>query len=274
MLTEKTFDTGSVAINYAEGPRSGPPLLLLHGVTSRWQGFLSVLPALAQRWHVLAVDLRGHGKSGRVPGRYGVMDYVQDIVALIRHLDEGPAVVLGHSLGAMVSIGLGSESPADVRALVLEDPPLGAFMGRPFTTRPEHNRFVATRDLAREGHGPEELAKLLASRWGADVMAARSRAWSVSQIDPDVLTLIVENRAIDGYDLEARLQAITCPTLLLQGNPDLGGALSDEEAGWAASLMPRCVLVSMPEVGHLIHNAPDIHALRFTQLVCDFLETV
>ena len=47
-------------------------------------------------------------------------------------------------------------------------------------------------------------------------MMARSRAWSLSQIDPDVLTLIIENRAVDNYDLEARLQAVTCPALLLQ----------------------------------------------------------
>lgn len=74
MLSEKTFDAGAVSVNYAEGPRSGPPLVLLHGVTSRWQAFLTMMPVLAQRWHVVAADLRGHGRSGRClppkrPGR-------------------------------------------------------------------------------------------------------------------------------------------------------------------------------------------------------------
>jgi pimeloyl-ACP methyl ester carboxylesterase len=275
MLTEHTFDSGGVAINYAEGPTSGPLLVLLHGVTSRWQRFLPVLPVLTQRWHVVAVDLRGHGRSGRLPGRYGLMEYAQDVIGLIRHLGEGPAAVLGHSLGAMVGIGVAAEAPSDVRALILEDPPLGAFMGRPFTTRPEHNSFVAMRDLSREGHPPEELARLLAARSpDGDALAARLRAWSLSQIDPDVLTLIIENRAVDGYDLEARLQAVTCPTLLLQGNPDLGGALSDEEAGWAASLMPRCMLASMPDIGHQILTAPGVQSIRSSQIVSGFLETV
>lgn len=275
MLTEQTFETGVVAINYAEGPKAGPPLVLLHGVTSRWQGFLTMIPTLAQRWHVVAADLRGHGRSGRVPGRYGVMEYAGDVMALIRHLGDEPAAVLGHSLGAMVAIGVAAEAPDLVRAVVLEDPPLGALMGRPFTTRPEHDRFVAMRDLAREGLPPDELARrLLAGSASPDAMAARVRAGSLGRIDPDVLTLIVENRAIEGYDLEDRLRRIACPTLLVQGNEALGGALSDAEASWAAGLLQDGLLVRMPEVGHGIHADPGTPSVRFRQLVTDFLETV
>ena len=70
MLKERTFDANGVAINYAEGPPSGPPLVLLHGGGDRWQHFLPILPSLVMRWQVYALDLRGHGKSGRVPGQY------------------------------------------------------------------------------------------------------------------------------------------------------------------------------------------------------------
>ena len=68
MLKEQPFDTGRVTINYAEGPASGPPLVLLHGIISRWQYFLPIIPNLSIRWHIYALDFRGHGKSGRVPG--------------------------------------------------------------------------------------------------------------------------------------------------------------------------------------------------------------
>lgn len=275
MLTEKTFDPGGVSIKYAEGPKAGPPLVLLHGVTSRWQRFLTVLPVLTQRWHVVAADLRGHGRSGRVPGRYGVMEYAQDVIGLIRHLGDEPAVVLGHSLGAMVGIGVAAEAPDDVRALILEDPPLGAFRGRPFVERPEHDRFVMMRDLAREGHPPGELARLLAAHDSGPVtLAHRMRAASLSQIDPDVLTLIIENRAIDGYDLEDRLRRVACPTMLLQGNPDLGRALSAAEAAWAASLLADGLLLSVPEAGHQIHDGPGGASELFRQVVTGFLETV
>jgi len=46
MLVEKRFNTGTVDINYVEGPRSGPPLVLIHGLSSHWQVYLPVIPYL------------------------------------------------------------------------------------------------------------------------------------------------------------------------------------------------------------------------------------
>lgn len=276
MLAERTFDTGTVRINYvahqgAEAPGDGPLLLLLHGVTSRWQAWLNVMPALAQRWRVVAVDLRGHGASGHVANGYGLMAYAEDVIGLIRHLG-GPAVLVGHSLGSMISIGVASETPDLVRAVVLEDPPLGAFDGRPFGVRPEYPRFVATRDLAREGLPLPELTKRLAALApNADPVATRARAASVARVDPDVLTFIFENRSVENYDLGDRLRRIACPTLLLQGNPALDGAVSDLEVRWAASLIPDCTPAYLPHVGHGIHAAD---GPGFIQLVTGFLETV
>jgi pimeloyl-ACP methyl ester carboxylesterase len=275
MLTERQLDTGAVKIHYVEGPRSGPPLVLLHGVTGRWQTFLTTLPPLMLRWHVVAADLRGHGRSGRVEDGYGVMDYVPDIVALIRHLDGGPAVVIGHSLGAMISIGLASEVPDLVRAVVLEDPPLGTFSGAPFGMRPEAKRFVANRDLVRAGHSVDALVKVLGeSSPGLSATGLRARATSISQIDPDVLTTIIESRAGREYDLADRLRRITAPVLLLQGNPALGGALSDDVARWATSLIPDCTHISIPDVGHQIHGLIGPHHGLFDQRVTDFLEAL
>ena len=272
MLVERTFGAETVSINYAEEPNAGPPLLMLHGVASRWQNFLNVMPVFTQRWHVVAADLRGHGRSGRVEGRYGLMEYAADVVALLRHLDDGPTILVGHSLGSMISIGVASEAPDLVRAVVLGDPPLGAFDGRPFATRPEYQRFVAQRELARAGLPLAELAlRLAALTPGGDAVTARSRAASLSQMDPEVLTPIVEGRAVDDYDLGERLRRLACPTLVLQGNPELGGALTDLEARWAASLIPDCTHVSLPNVGHGIHAG---EAAAYSHLVTSFLEAL
>lgn len=272
MLVDRTFDSGTVSITYVEGPTAGPPLLLLHGVTSRWQNFLTVMPVFAQRWHVYAADLRGHGRSGRVAGRYGLMEYAADVIALLRHLGGGPTILVGHSLGSMISIGVASEAPDLVRAVVLGDPPLGAFDGRPFATRPEYERFVAQRDLVRAGYPVAELsARLAALAPGGDAVTTRSRAASMSQIDPDVLTAVIEDRSIDDYDLGERLRRLACPTLILQGNPDLGGALTDLEARWAASLIRDCTHVYLPNVGHGIHTG---EAAAYSQLVTSFLEAL
>ena len=78
MIAEKIFNTGEVEINYAEGSESGPPLVLFHGFANRWQNFLSIMPHLALRWQVFALDSRGQGKSGRAPGHYLPGNYIAD----------------------------------------------------------------------------------------------------------------------------------------------------------------------------------------------------
>jgi pimeloyl-ACP methyl ester carboxylesterase len=272
MLTERTLDTGEVAINYVESSATGPLLIMLHGMAASWQVFETTIPFLTVRWRVVAADLRGHGRSGRVAERYALMDYVRDIGALHRHLGDEPAVVVGSSLGAMVAIGLASEDPDPVRAVVLEDPPLGFASGAPGAMQPAHAGMVETRDIVAAGHSAPELVRILTPRMpGQDGVMIRRRAASLSSVDPELLTTYIEDRCYTGFDLAERLGRVTCPALLLQGNPALGGALSDSEARWAASLMADCVHVSLPEAGHGIRGAlPD----RYRSLVTGFLATV
>ena len=124
MLLEKKIDIGSVALNYVEGPPSGPPLLLLHGIPDRWQCFLPILPALSLRWHVFALDFRGHGKSGRVPGGYHSKHYAPDVISFLKQCAGVPAILFGHSAGGLVALDVADQSPESVRALILADAPI------------------------------------------------------------------------------------------------------------------------------------------------------
>ena len=121
---EKFFDTGKVKINYLDyGNSSREPLVMLHGGAWIWQEYLSLMPSLSQRWHPYALDLRGNGRSGWVPGRYRLEDFTEDTVAFVRQLKE-PAVLIGHSIGGVVAIMVAARCPEKVKALVIEDPAL------------------------------------------------------------------------------------------------------------------------------------------------------
>src|SRR5262245_46634137 len=86
--TEKTFDTGEVTLNYIESG-AGKPLVLLHGLTANKLSCSAMIPALASRRHVFALDFRGHGKSGRAPDdHYHNADYARDVIAFLKFLDE------------------------------------------------------------------------------------------------------------------------------------------------------------------------------------------
>lgn len=97
MLTEKSFDTGEIIINFAESDIAGLPLVMLHGSTLRWQTFGEFIPTLEEKWHIYACDLRGHGKSGRATSGYRIADFVPDTVAFIERFVGQPTVLLGYS---------------------------------------------------------------------------------------------------------------------------------------------------------------------------------
>ena len=82
MLVEKSFDTGEVVLNYAEGPDLGKPLVFLPGFVNQWQSFKPIIPQLSGSWHVYAQDLRGRGRSARNPPHYRLKDLVSDTRAL------------------------------------------------------------------------------------------------------------------------------------------------------------------------------------------------
>ncbi|MBI3965025.1 MAG: alpha/beta fold hydrolase [Chloroflexi bacterium] len=56
---------------------------MLHGGSARWQEFEPLIPALAERWHALGPDFRGHGKFGWTPKRYRLRDYAADTVGFL-----------------------------------------------------------------------------------------------------------------------------------------------------------------------------------------------
>ena len=273
MITEKTFNTGTVSINYAEGPSSGKPLVMLPGVTTWWQTFLPVLPELLIRHHTYALDLRGHGRSGRTPGSYFISDDVSDVIAFLRAQVKEPAVVLGWSLGAMVATMVAAEEPDLVRAVVLEDPPLAEFSGKESLPPAEflelcHSwRDVITMDASTN----EKLSAIAAANPEEDDASVRSRLKQLSQCDPEVVTFIIEGKIFEQYDLKELLPKITCPVLLLQADLALGGALGDSDAELAVSLLPDCTHVHLQDVGHGIHGEQPV---IFSRIVRNFLESL
>ncbi|MFO0867588.1 MAG: alpha/beta hydrolase [Pirellulales bacterium] len=276
MLVEEVRDCGGVQLSVARGPAHGPPLVLLHGVVRRWTDFAPLLPAFLPRWEVHAVDFRGHGRSARTPGAYRVVDYVPDIVALLRGLPE-PAAVYGHSLGAMVALAAAAAAPDHVRALVLEDPPFHT-MGERIGETAFHSQFRGLTRLVRPGRSVAELAAELAllpiQRPGEatavplgqlrDGPALRYMASCLVSLDPDVLEPIVAGRWLEGYDGLALAAGVCCPTLVLEADLAAGGMLTPADSARLAAALPAGTTVRLPGVGHLLHWLAPTDVLRPT----------
>lgn len=284
-LREASFNTGVVQLHYVDGPETGPPLVLMHGICSRWQSFLPLIPALSLRWRIYAFDFRGHGKSGRAPGAYRGTDYVVDALAFLQNVVKEPAVLFGHSLGGIVSMWMASGMPANVRALILGD----NVMSAESLLQNQHlmSIFSALSELLPSGRLLDDLAAALPEvqlpvegrnapvRWGQlpgmDAAFFRFLAQGYSQLDPEVLQVILQGGATEGWDAETMLQKIKCPVLLLQANPALGGGMSDADVRRALTLLPRATHVRLNDFGHLLHMERAEPVLR---AVSNFLESL
>lgn len=242
--SESTFDSGVVTLNYSERGQDGAPLLLLHGLAARWQLFGGLIPALAQDWHVYALDLRGHGKSGHVPGAYRLRDYCDDVLAFVRHHFDAPAVLYGHSLGGWIALTIAADVPALVRAVIVGDTAIF----------PEY---------IDPGAGISYLADL--------PLALRSLSQSLNQIDPDVLAMYRDGRLVADYDPDATLARVTCPVLLLQGSPDRGALMTDADVRRTLAHLPHASHVAFPTLGHGLHVE---HPDPILDAVTAFLATV
>ena len=271
---------GPPPLHFAEGPAAGPVLLLLHGVTRCWRDWEPLLPALTRAWHVIALDHRGHGGSGRAAG-YLVTDYVADAVRFVREEMAAPIVILGHSLGAMVAAAVAAEVPDVVRGVVLEDPPFHT-MGNRIAATAWQAQFLGTREAVRRGGTIEELADALAEirlpapggtfkRLG-DLRDRATLLWGaecLARIDPEVLTPLIEARWLEGYDVAQVLSRVRCPALLLQADPTAGGVMSDTDSDEVVQALPSCQRVRFPGTGHQLHrDCPEsvLRALREFQL--------
>jgi pimeloyl-ACP methyl ester carboxylesterase len=277
MLKEQTFNTDVTAINYAEGPPSGPPLVLLHGGGDRWQNFLPILPSLAMRWHIFALDLRGHGKSGRVPHQYRPEDYVADVTAFLERRLSEPAILFGHSLGGWVALLSAARLAERVRALILGDPPLNIerFVAAE-STESRITQWRTLRELVGSALSVVALASKLADLYGGDAAQFRGWAKTLSQADPDAAQYHAEGRIgeyVENVDIDAALEQVACPVLLLQADPSQGGMVSDGDVEHALSLLADGLHVKLEGAGHDL-GLITWEVTPLLRAVTDFLESL
>jgi pimeloyl-ACP methyl ester carboxylesterase len=258
MSEERTFHTRATSLNYLEtGTASAEPLVMLHGGAWRWQEYLSLVPALAQRWHTYALDLRGNGRSGWVPDTYRLQDFVEDNAQFLQPL-KAPAVLVGHSLGGVVSLMLAAQCPERVKALIIEDVPLTLDNYRRIIEA-SRGIFSLWLSLKRSAQSEQALALALADAYkdypgvtSAWILFFAACLW---QLDPTFFNALLHDFEgfTAGYDYKDILASIRCPVLFLRGETTLGAVMTDEEIAWLRKTCSNAQCAVIPAVGHLLH---------------------
>jgi haloacetate dehalogenase len=231
----------------------GPPLLLLHGYPQTSAMWHRVAPGLAERFTVVAADLRGYGRSSRPPSdpahhAYSKRVMARDLVQVMGELGLGAFAVAGHDRGGRVGYRMALDHPARVtRLAVLDIVPTHVMwqrMDRELALATWHWLFLAQPDGLPEamiGADPGWWVRQALGRWTGDPGAFDPEAveeYVTCFSDPEAIHASCEDYRAgatvddeqDAADLGRR--RIACPVLVLWGEQGIARRAEDPLAGW------------------------------------------
>ncbi|MBV5260524.1 alpha/beta hydrolase [Synechococcus moorigangaii CMS01] len=125
--SKHTAQINGLPLSYYEWHPGGEPVVLLHGLADHGLVWASLGDSLGEKYHVIALDLRGHGDSGKPQTGYTFADYSADLDGICKHFGWSKVHLLGHSWGAKIAAVWATQNPSKVKSLILADP---FFMGQ------------------------------------------------------------------------------------------------------------------------------------------------
>jgi pimeloyl-ACP methyl ester carboxylesterase len=252
------------------GTPGAPALCFLHGGAAHAHWFDAVTPAFTDRFHVVALDQRGHGESQWVvPPAYGTEDFTSDLLALMSAMGWGRMILAGHSMGGHNAMTFAAWHPERVQALVIIDSRPAIPVERLHVMHARGLRIPRIHPTAEAAAAtfkllPRETTAdpVLLAHMAAHAVAPRDGGWGW-RFDPQTHG---ERRPVDAWPL---LPRITAPTLVVRAA--LSPVLTEEMAQRVQAGIPRARLVTIPDAyHHLTLDQPQ----AFTEALAGFLATL
>lgn len=268
---DKFVPVNGLQLHYVEwGTPGSPSLLLLHGFQSNAHTWDTFSAAMADAYHVLALDQRGHGDTSWAPdGDYAAASHVSDIVGFMTALRLTPTVVIGHSMGGRHAAMVAAAHPDKVTKVVIVDtaaepsPAMRTMASQqPAADTPlQPEAFDTFEEVVANGIQQYPLtpeAELRHANYHNLYRGADGKwRWRWD------LNLLQWRRRNPGQqtDLYTVLQRISCPTLLVRGQQS--PLLTPEVARKMVQALPKGRLVEIAKAAHTVHadNAAAFHAV-------------
>jgi len=222
----------------------GDPLLLIHGFMGTGTSeFPALLPRLAEKYQVIAADLRGYGQSPPKPRRYGIDFYQQDakdLAALLEHLNLSNVMVMGYSDGGEVALWLPLLTPDRIRGVIT----WGATGHFSPIIKPA---ILGMSNLYWRTPQVDALH-------GAEHIPTMTKHWVHSMLK------IIDAGGDITYSQAAQ---ITCPVLMCNGTLDDLNPVANATA--MVDALPNGQLMVYDKIGHAIHQEAPEQFWRDTQ---------
>jgi pimeloyl-ACP methyl ester carboxylesterase len=231
------------------------------------------VPEFSRDHRVITHDYRGTGKSSKPTIQYSCEDFVDDAVAILDHLNAGPAIVLGHSMGGRVAMLMALKYPEKVKKLIVASVGPGVAGAPPIP-------FKICKEMAEWGYEKYVREHTLEVGWTAEYAKQhpdrvetflRIRMNNLPALE-DYLRHVVARQACD---LSARLKDIRQPTLILVGEHDHSSATGASHRAATERLaqdLPNGTFVVLPREAHnyFMTNPDEAHRMIRKFLVSSF----
>ena len=255
--TSESVSIGGLQLHYLDwGNPAAPPLVCVHGYTSSADAFNGFARHLRDRFHIIALDVRGHGESAWSPaGAYTYHDQASDLAAFVDHLGLGLFILLGTSMGGIIAMTYAMEHGQRLRAMVLNDIGPEVEQGSQRITQMVGSRPDAFATLDEAMAYRRNASPIVAAR---DTTSQRELALGVLRqqpdgtwgwkMDPAYISQRVERGAPSRPNLWPTLAQLTCPTLAVWGTTS--DVLSEAQVRRIVETLPMGELLEIPGVGH------------------------
>lgn len=244
------FRCGEIVVHAtAEGPPGAPPLLLLHSVGTALQVWAPQVAALAHRYRLWRMDLRGHGLTGVIAGEASMADLAADVFAMMDAAGLASAHLGGLSIGGRVALEMAASRPERVRSLFLLDT---ALEFTPFAAWDE--RIAAVR-----AGGMAALREAILPRWVTDASTPEAQGLARMLLTTPPEGYIAAAAALRDARAAPLAGRINCPAAVVLGADDPATPLAAAEA--IRDAIPGATLTAIPGVRH-IPNAEAAEAVN------------
>jgi epoxide hydrolase 4 len=263
---EGFVDSGGVKIHYVSlGQKQNPLIVLIHGFPDFWYTWRAQMPALAKRFHVVAIDQRGYNLSDQPEGvsNYTTDKLVGDLLAVVTHFTNGKAVIVGHDWGGLVAWTFAMTHPDRTDRLIVLNLPHPRGLLRELATNPQQQKNSQYARNFQQSNAAKKVSVDLLVFWVKDKKAREIyRAALARSSKEGMLNYYKANypRIPDGAKAGAEVKPpqptfppVKCPVLLIHGLKDpalLAGALNDTW-NWIEGDL---TLVTIPAAGHFVQQ--------------------
>jgi len=225
---------------------TGTPLVFVHGFPLCRATWSRQLQAFKSRHRVIALDLRGLGQSEATPGPVSMQRFAEDLHELLQHLQTGPVILAGHSMGGYVALAFAKAFAPMLRGLVLVATRAGA-------DTPEAASARRTQAEQVRLHGASIVVNAMAPKMldphNTDAEMAQTVRGFMEPSKPEGVIGALLGMA-ERPDARPWLAQIQVPTLVITGKED--GIIAPAESEAMARAIPGARLELIADAGHLV----------------------